>query len=306
MRLAAVLLVGATIVHAAGRLPIGTVPPGKGFLVFLSHHDDHTWQYGFGGLIARMTGAGWTGYYIRTTNDEKDSGTGWGQGDQINLKESREAIGHLGMKEVISLNWRNDHMDSIPLAELRAQFVLLLRKYRPDVVMAWSPWGHYDRNPDHRKVGRAIGEALYLARFENVYPEHAAAGLKPHEVPHVFFTQRSDYGKGYEPNVAIEIQPEHVRRSQEAFWAHKNVYNSPGTARAIRAELDRRGLTIAELEGLSDEQAIERLQKWSMEWWPRETGKRAGVRYAEAFYQWAEWDTLPGLREYLRDNVRSR
>ena len=43
-----------------------------------------------------------------------------------------------------------------------------------------------------------------------------------------------------------------------------------------------------------------------MEWWPRETGKRAGVRYAEAFYQWAEWDSLPGLRDYLRENVRSR
>ena len=49
------------------------------------------------------------------------------------------------MEQVISLNWRNDYMDSIPL------------QYRPDVVMGRDPWAHYDRNPDHRKVARVPG-----------------------------------------------------------------------------------------------------------------------------------------------------
>lgn len=306
MRLAAALLFTAAVVRAAAPLPLGAVPPGKVFLVVLSHHDDHTWEYGFGGFIARLTEAGWTGYYVRATNDEKDSRVGWGRGDQINLREAREAIGHLGMKDVISLNWRNDHMDSVPLAEVRAQMVLLLRRYRPDVVMTWNPWGHYDRNPDHRKVARAMAEALYQAPLENAYPEHLAAGMRPHQVRQVYYTQRSDYGKGHTPNVAIAIEPRHVEQKGKAFWAHQNVYHTPALARQIRQELARRGMAIPEFDGLTDEQAIEKLRKWQMEWASRETGKRAGVAYAEAFYLVDEWDTLPGLREYLKEHVAAR
>jgi len=294
-----------TATLSAQPLPLGKVPEGKNFLVFLSHHDDHTWDWGFGGFIARLVDSGWTGSYVRTTNDEKD-GREWGPNDQINLRGSRAAARRLGMKEVISLNWRNDHMSSIPLRELRAQFILLIRKHRPDIVMAWNPWGHYDRNPDHRRVGRAIGEAVWMAGLANVHPEHQAAGLLPFRVPYVYYTQRSDYGQGHRPNVAIEFNEQQLRRKEEAFWAHKNVYNSPGLARSIREKLAARGMHIPELDGLSDEQAIEKLRKWSMDHASRRAGQRAGVRYAELFYFIDEWDHLPGLRDYLRENVRAK
>ena len=200
----------------------------KTFLVVQSHHDDHTWEWGFGGFIAKLVDAGWTGYYVRTTNDEKDSGVGWGKGDQINLRESREAMQILGVKDVISLNWRNDHMDSVPIREVRANYILLLRKYRPEIVLTWDPWGHYDRNPDHRKVSRAMGEAVWMAGLANVHPEHSELGLKPWRVPHVFYTFRSDYGKGHETNVSVSLNAEQMRRKREAYFAHKNV-RGPGS-----------------------------------------------------------------------------
>lgn len=287
----------------AGPLPLGATPPGKVALVILSHHDDHTWEWGFGGFIAKLSDAGFTCYYVRTTNDEKDSGIGWGKGDQLNLRESIAATRILGMKEVISLNWRNDHMDSVPIKEVRAHYVLMIRKLRPDVLLTWNPWGRYDRNPDHRKVSRAAGEAAWMAGLPNVHPEHLAAGLKPHRVPLVYYTFRSDYGKGHVPNIAIEITEDHVRRKGEAQLAHKNIYGSPAIAKSIRAQLDARGLEIPELAGLTDEQAVDKLQKWSMESWSRKTGLENGVRFAEVFRFVDEWDHLPGLTQYLKDNV---
>ncbi|MBL8222783.1 MAG: PIG-L family deacetylase, partial [Bryobacterales bacterium] len=134
--LAALLL---PVCFAADPVPLGQPAKGKTFLVILSHHDDHTWEWGFGGFLARLVDNGWTGYYVRTTNDEKD-GREWGPNDQVNLRESIEAVRHLGLKDVISLNWRNDHMSSVPLKEVRAQYILLIRKYRPDAVMSWNPW----------------------------------------------------------------------------------------------------------------------------------------------------------------------
>ncbi len=275
-------------------------------LIIQSHHDDHTWEWGFGGFIAKLTGAGYTAYFVRTTNDEKDSAVGWGRGDEINHRESVAATRFLGVKDVISLNWRNDHMDSVPIKEVRENYILLIRKLRPDIVMTWNPWGHYDRNPDHRKVARAAGEAAWMAGLANVHPEHRAAGLEPHRVPFVYYTQRSDYGRGHAPNVAIELTEDHVRRKGEAFFAHNNVRGSPALAKSIRSRLDAQGLEIPELGGLTDEQAVEKLQKWSMESWSRQVGEQHGAKYAEVFYFRDEWDHLPGLAKYLRDNVVKR
>ncbi|MBL8174038.1 MAG: PIG-L family deacetylase [Bryobacterales bacterium] len=263
---------------AADAVPLGQPPPGKTFLVVLSHHDDHTWEWGFGGFLARLTDSGWSGYYVRTTNDEKD-GREWGPNDQVNLRESVEAVQHLGLKKVISLNWRNDHMSSVPLKEVRAQYILLIRKYRPDAVMSWNPWGHYDRNPDHRRVARAIGEAVWMAGLENVHPEHLSAGLKPHRVPVVYYSQRADYGRGHTPNIAIEFNEAQLLRKVEAYWAHRNVRGVPTSPGVKRGEMEAPSL---------------------------EAGKRAGVKYAELFYRIEEWDHIPGLRDYLLENARAK
>ena len=197
-------------------------------------------------------------------------------------------------------------MSSIPGAELRSQLVLLLRRLRPDAVLSYNPWGHYDRNPDHRKVAFAVGEAIWLSGFANAHPEHVEAGVTPWRVPHAYFSQRSDYGKGYEPNVAIELNAAQVARKARAYWLHRNVRLRPSTGRSIRAALDAQGLEIPELAGLDDEQATQKLQEWHMEWISRRRGEENGVEFAEVFYQVGEWRAVPGLARYLEENVQPR
>ena len=112
LAIAALAALGAAVAlaqaPARGPLPAGKVPPGKVFMVVQPHHDDHTTDYGMGGLIARLVDEGYTGYYIRASNDEKDGPHGYPLDDMINLKECITATRILGIKDVFSFNWRND------------------------------------------------------------------------------------------------------------------------------------------------------------------------------------------------------
>jgi LmbE family N-acetylglucosaminyl deacetylase len=287
----------------AEKLPLGRVPPGKVFLVILPHHDDHTWEYAFGGLIAKFGDAGYTGYYVRVTNDEKDGSLGWAENNIVNHREAVEAVRYLGIKEVISLNWRNDHTDSAPIDELRAQLILLIRKYRPDAVMAYDPWGHYDRNPDHRKTAKAVAEAIWAAGNPNFLPEHLKLGLQPYRVPYCYYSQRSDYGRGYQPNIAFELNDSQMERKSKAYWMNRNMRLQPAIAIKIRRQLAQTHKTIPELEGLSDEEATKKLQEWRMYWISEKRGKENGVKYAEVFDFVDAFDDLPGLKVYIQQNA---
>lgn len=298
-----ILAAALPLVLAGAPLPSVPMPPGKVFLVIQPHHDDHTTDYGMGGLIARLIDEGYRGIYIRASNDEKDGAHGYPLNDQINLKECLEATRILGIERVHSLNWRNDYMDPIPTQELRAQLILLIRQYRPDVVLGHDPWGHYDRNPDHRKVAWAMAEAVWMAGYANVHPEHLAAGLRPHRVPYLFLKARVDYGRGHEPNVVVELNESQVARKQKAYSAHRNVYASPAMARAVRKQLEAEGLVVDALEGLNDQEAAVRIEEWYMEWISRRRGQENGVRYGEVYWFGDEFDHLPGLKDYIRENA---
>lgn len=294
-----------TALPAAAKLPIVDIPPGqtKTFLVIHPHHDDHSWESGPAGLITRLADAGWTGYLVRVSNDEKDGPHGYPHNDMINLFEAREATENLGIADVISLNWRNDYMDPTPHNEIRAQLILLIRKFRPDVVISYFPWGHYDRNPDHRKVSKAVGEAVWLAGFANVHPEHRRLGFQPHRAPYKFYTQRFDYGKGYEPNAVIELNESNVRRKARSYWLHRNVRLRGSTGRRLRQLLKDRGLEIPELANLSDIEAHARMQEWSMYDAARKVGSENGIEYGEMFSHLGEWHPWPGLADYLQSNA---
>jgi LmbE family N-acetylglucosaminyl deacetylase len=294
------------LVLAAQPLRLIPLPPGKTVLVLQPHHDDHTTDYGMGGLIARFVDEGYDVYYVRASNDEKDGTSLPAENDIINRRESVAATKVLGVKEVISLNWRNDHTAPIPLNELRAQLIFLIRKYKPDIVLGHNPWEHYQKNPDHRNVARAMAEAYWLAGYANVLPEQFLLGVQPHQAAYLIGKARLDWGKGHTPNVAFSLNAEQVRRKQQAYQTHRNVYAHPDTARAMKAALAREGLSIPEWDALDDQQAAVQMEEWFMEWISRERGKPAGVRYAEDYYFLDEFDYLPGLKEYLSRNIQKQ
>src|SRR5688572_19842323 len=265
-------VLAAGICPAADPLPLIKLPPGKVVLVPQPHHDDHTTDYGMGGLIARFVDEGYDVYYVRASNDEKDGIRLPAENDNINHRESVAAAKVLGMKEVISLNWRNDYTTPIPLNELRGQLIFLIRKYKPDVVLGHNPWEHYQKNPDHRNVGRAMAEAYWLAGYANVHPEQLKLGVAPHQAAYLFGKARLDWGLGHTPNVAVELTREQVRRKEIAYQTHRNVYARPSSARALRAALARENLHVPEFAAMDDQEAAVAMEEWYMEWISRERG----------------------------------
>jgi len=301
---AILLILAAVPAPAQDNLPLGKLPPGRVLLVAQPHHDDHTTDYGMGGLIARFVENGFESYYVRGSNDEKDGPHGYGRNDIVNLKETWDAIRILGMKKVISLNWRNDFMNPIPLDELREQLIFVIRKYRPEVVLGHNPWEHYQKNPDHRNVARALVEACWLAGYATVHPEHFDLGLKPHSVPHYYGKGRLDWGLGQISNIAMELNESQERKKELAIAAHRNVYGSGGAARALSAQLEKEGKYIPEFEKAASElEASDMITHWWMNWTSRETGRKAGVKYAEDYYYTGSLYHLPGLREFVAKNA---
>lgn len=302
----AALVCAAWTASAQQTLPLGKIPPGKTVLIAQPHHDDHTTDHGMGGLIAVFTDAGYDAYYVRASNDEKDGTRLPAENDIINLRESTAATKILGVKKVISLNWRNDWTNPIPLDEMRAQLILLIRKYRPEVVIGHDPWQHYQKNPDHRNVARALAEAYWLAGYANVCPEQIQAGLKPFQASYYYGKARVDWGLGHRPNIAIELNASQVERKEKAYQTHRNVYAKPASARAMKAALARRGLYIPEWESVDDQPAAVEMEEWFMEWISRQKGAEAGVKYAEDYYFMDEFHALPGLKDYLKRNIETQ
>jgi hypothetical protein len=66
------------------------IAAGKVVLVAQPHHDDHTTDYGLGGVIARFVESGYKAYYVRASNDEKDGANSYGRNDITNLKETKD------------------------------------------------------------------------------------------------------------------------------------------------------------------------------------------------------------------------
>ena len=141
------------------------LPPGKVVLVLQPHHDDHTTDYGMGGLIARFVDEGYEVYYVRASNDEKDGSAKPAENDIINHRESVAATKVLGVKEVISLNWRNDYSGPIPLNELRTQLIFLIRKYKPDIVRGPRSLGALSEEPGSSQRGARHGRGLLAGRL---------------------------------------------------------------------------------------------------------------------------------------------
>ena len=287
-------------------LPTGETPPGKVVLVPQPHHDDHSTDHGLAGLIARLVDEGYRAIYIRGSNDEKDGRHGYPRNDIINLRETKEAIAALGMEKVISLNWRNNFENPYPIDEMREQLILLIRKYKPDVVLGHNAWEHYQKNPGHRNIGWALAEAYWLAGYRNVHPEHFELGLEPHEASYHYGKARLTWGLGHRPNIVMEFSAEQQKRKELGFQLHRNVHASPGQAPSTRAALAKRNLYVPEFENLDDQAIAALISDWSMEYMSRLHGAHAGVPFGEKYFLMDEFYDLPGLKPYLERNVEPR
>jgi LmbE family N-acetylglucosaminyl deacetylase len=164
-------------------------------MVIVAHPDDI--EFGAAGTVAKWAARGCSVVYVVTTS---------GNGGTHDAAYTRETIGALreqeqsaaallcGVKTVEYL--RENDGEVMPTLALRKKYVEMIRKHKPEVVIAMDPTmmfsgNEYINHPDHRAVAVATMDAIApVAGMPLMYPELGPA----HEVREVWilFTDHAD------------------------------------------------------------------------------------------------------------------
>lgn len=266
----------------------GTPHSGKVLALVTPHLDDGP-IFAFG-TIAKLLREGYTGYLIRTSNDEKDSyDLSVGETVLANERDARALVNITGLKKVFDLGYRNHRMDDISRIELRARLVLLFRFLKVDTVFTYDPWDHYEENPDHYVTAQSVEAACWMAGGGKDFPEHFEVGLKPHGVREKYYFAR---GPQQLVNRVVDIAPT-LAAKRSAIHACKTM--TTNMVKGLNASLAARKLKVPEFSA-ADDSAIDAYIKAVFERRDAETGRKHGLEYAEAFRYVAP---DPALDDYI-------
>src|SRR5574340_1449728 len=94
---------------------------GKVFVAIHAHLDDI--PYYCAGTVAKLIREGYTGYIIRTTNDEKCGGRSPAENIKSNEEDHFRMAAALGVSGVYDFYYRNHRMNDISSQELRSRFI---------------------------------------------------------------------------------------------------------------------------------------------------------------------------------------
>ncbi len=166
-------------------------------MCILAHPDDES--LGFGGTLAKYSAEGIETTVITATRGERgwfgppEENPGLEALGKIREAELAKAVQVLGIREQHFLDYIDGELDSAAPAEIAAQLVSFLRRFRPDVVATFDPNGAYG-HPDHIAICQFSAAAIQLA----ANPAYTCQGLAPHSVSKFYFrTWTREEHEGY-------------------------------------------------------------------------------------------------------------
>jgi len=186
-------------------------------LVVAAHPDDEL--LGVGGTVARHALAGdAVSAVIACESESLRYGRDVGQGDSM-----RRAAEVLGVREVVSLNFPDQRLDTLPLTEIIAPLEALSERVKPRIV--YCQFGG-DINRDHHLLFEAANVA-----FRPLDPWI--------ETLYAFYTASSTewaYPRTFQPDTWVDIGAT-LEKKLEAFACYTNEirpYPHPRSAEALR------------------------------------------------------------------------
>jgi LmbE family N-acetylglucosaminyl deacetylase len=261
-----------------------------------------------GGTVAKLINEGYTGYLIRTTNDEKAGPGTTGETVLSNERDNDSVAKALGLAKAFNLNYRNHRMDDLSRQEMRARLIFLIRLLKVDTIISCDPWGHYEENPDHYVTAQVLESACWMAGMNKDYPEHLEAGLKPHAVLERYYFARGPQQINRVVDISLTID-------QKVAPNVANKTQGPGgeNGARLKARLGAQNLQLPIL-GDSDESANRQYIKHFVLDYDslrlrgvrsdRELGREHGLDYAEAFHYVGRSSVDFDMEEYVRKNAR--
>lgn len=143
---------------------------------------------------------------------------------KIREEEQRAACRVLGISEVVFLDYDDGTLTAS--LDMRRDLTRLIRRYRPDAVVAGDPtvryYGtRYMNHPDHRVVSDVALDAVFpSAETRFIFPELLDEGLPPHHVGAVwlFGSERANTFVDVSGTLDLKTQALREHRSQLGDW----------------------------------------------------------------------------------------
>jgi LmbE family N-acetylglucosaminyl deacetylase len=195
---------------------------GKKILVLFAHPDDA--EFMCGGTVAKLVQDGNEVIYVSATDGNRGMHTTEVTPEmmaEVRRREMWAAAEVLGVKEVIFLGHEDGRLKEV--RDLVGDFMRIIRRMRPDILLTFDAWRPYELHPDHRTVGFAAAEAGYLADSPWYYPEHMVEKLEPHKPREMYLISPG------EPNYWVDIS-ETIELKIEAIKSHLSQVAEPGFA----------------------------------------------------------------------------
>lgn len=253
----------------------GTPHEGKVLALITPHLDDG--PIFASGTIAKLLREGYTGYFIRTSNDEKDSfDLSLGETVLANERDAHSMIQTLGLKRSFDLSYRNHRMDDVARTELRGRLIFLFRLLKVDTIFSYDPWGHYEENPDHYVTAQAVEAACWMSGGKLDLPEHFAAGLKPHSVSEKYYFARGPQLV----NRVVDITPTLETKSATIQACRTMITHMVKDLEASLAEQKLRLPALSSNEASANAEFV----KFAFQQRDVAVGRKHGLEHAEEFH----------------------
>jgi LmbE family N-acetylglucosaminyl deacetylase len=248
------------------------------------------------GTAFKLINEGYTAYLIRVTNDDM-AGPGWYAETVTANERDNNALGKVfGCKQVFDLNYNNHMMDNIARSELRQRFIFLYRLLKVDTIISYDPWGHYEENPDHYVTAACVEAAAWMAGGTKDYPEHFAAGLKPHGVREKYYFSRFQQ----RVNRVVDISST-LERKIDVNIENKAQGPAGENGALLRRRMDREGKKLA-LLGANETEANRNYIREFVLRRDREIGQRYGLEWAEQYHYIGPEENR--VERHIRENAR--
>jgi len=216
-------------------------------MVIGAHPDDP--EFGCAATVAKWAAQNRAIDYILLTSGDKgshDPSIRPGQVAALRESEQRAAALELGVRSVLFLHYPDGMLENT--MDLRRALCDLIRRMKPDIVLAIDPWRRYQLHPDHRVAGQAALDAVWAAREWYIFPEQLVE-LEPWRVSEIYL-----------------------------YWT-----DSPDHWEDVSASIDRRIAALQRHDSQVNgriEQIGERIRKAA-----HEAGEPHGQQYAESFHR---------------------
>ena len=225
--------------------------PQRAMFIF-AHPDDI--EFGCAGTAAKWAKAGSEVTYVLITDGNVGSHDETFDKEKLadtRRTEQNAAAQTAGVQRVVYLGYHDGLLE--PTLALRRDLVKVIRQHKPNAVVCGDPRSvfpsdDYINHPDHRAAAIAAIEAVFPAcEMRLLYPELEAEGITPHKVNHVYISFAPD------ANLYIDIS-DTLPAKIEALRQHSSQFGDWDPSPMVTE-------------------------------WSKETGKKVGFAYAEAFRQ---------------------